>query len=455
MARMLPPGPRSGMLRLMQAVVTGEKFDALAFSRFVSDNYGGMSYIKFGPITFYQISDPEIVHDLLVKQAANFHKAQIVRDVFKPFVGNGLIISEGDFWKRQRKLVQPAFHSKRIESYGQAMVEHTQKMLDGWRDGESRFIDREMMKLTLSIVCKTLFDADVSGEAERVGELLTQTLDASNERINAVVRLPEWVVTPRRAEQKRMVAELDTILQRFIDERRASGDDRGDLLSMLLMAVDSDDNSQMTDMQLRDEAMTLFIAGHETTAMSLAWAWYLLSQNPECMRKLREEVDTVLNGRAPTLEDLPNLPYGEQVIKETMRLYPAAPGVGREPIEETTIAGYPVPKGALVNVSIYAMHHSDRYFEKPERFNPERFSPENEKLIPRYAYLPFGAGPRVCVGFQFAMMEARLILATIAQRFDLALVPNQEVIPEQLVTLRPKHGIQMRLKVREATPALA
>jgi cytochrome P450 len=449
MTLVYPPGPRAGTLALVKSIMKGEKFEPLSFARLINEQFGGMSYVQFGPIHFYQVSDADIAHEVLVEKADQFHKAKMVKESFRPFIGNGLLISEGDFWKRQRKLTQPAFHSKRIEAYAIVMVEHTQKMLDGWRDGETRFIDREMMKLTLGIVCKTLFDADVSSDAEHVGELMTEVLDASNKRLFAAVRLPDWVKTPKRSRLRQHIVELDAIIQRFVSERRASGEDRGDLLSMLLMAVDEGDDSQMTDKQLRDEAMTLFIAGHETTAMALSWTWYLLAQNPEWMTKLQAEVDIALQGRSPTLRDLANLPLGEMVLKEAMRLYPPAISVGREPIADMEVGGYAVKQGDMVQVSIYGLHYQEKYFPKPDVFDPTRFTAENEKQIPRYAYLPFGAGPRVCIGNQFAMMEARLILATMLQHFDLNLMQGQTVIPEVLLTLRPKNGIQMKVKARE------
>jgi cytochrome P450 len=449
MPQIYPPGPRSGTLQLMKAVITRQKFEPLSFARLLNDNFGGMNYVQFGPIRFYQTSDAEIAHEILVDKASHFHKARLVREAFRPFIGNGLLISEGDFWRRQRQLTQPAFHSRRIENYGSVMVAHTQKMLESWHDGETRLIDREMMKLTLGIVCKTLFDADVSGDAEHVGELMTAVLEASNGRIFAAIRLPDWVKTPERSRLQQHIAELDSIIQRFVSDRRASGTDRGDLLSVLVMAIDDGDHSQMTDKQLGDEAMTLFIAGHETTAMALSWTWYLLAQHPEWMAKVRDEVDTVLNGRALTVHDLPNLPVGERVLKEALRLYPPAINIAREPVEDVEIGGYTIRKSAILQVSIYGMHYNAAYFPNPETFDPERFTPENEKQIPRYAYLPFGGGPRVCIGNQFAMMEARLILATVLQHYDLSLLTSEAVTPEVLLTLRPKGGIPIRLKLRE------
>ncbi len=449
-----PSGQKMNMLQIFKLMAAGEKFDALAFAKFNDDTYGPASYSELGPVKMYQFADPELMHEVLVEKADKFHKGMVMKRGLVPFLGNGLVTSDGDFWRRQRKLAQPAFHARRIENYASTMVDHTLKMLDSWQAGATIRIDREMMKLTLGIACKTLFDTDVSGDAERVGVLLADVLDITNERFSSVVNLPKWIPTPKRARTARLIGELDAIIQRFIDQRRKNGEDRGDLLSMLMLAED-ENGEHMSDKQLRDEVMTLFFAGHETTANTLTWAWYLLSQHPEARTKLWQEVDSVLEGRAPTLADLSKLPYTDQIIKESLRLYPPAPGMNREPVEDVTIGGYTVPKGVQLSLSIYAMQRSDRYFDHPEDFDPERFSPEREKQIPRYAYLPFGGGPRVCIGNMFAMMEARLVLAAVAARYDLALLPEPQVVPEQLVTIRPKFGMQMRLVARTPKTLLA
>lgn len=276
-------------------------------------------------------------------------------------------------------------------------------------------------------------------------------LDASNQRINSAVQIPDWVPTARNRRERRSLAKLDVMLQEMIRTRRESSSDGGDLLSSLLSAVDADDGTRMSDRQLRDEMMTLFLAGHETTANALTWTWYLLSQHPEVEARLLDETRNVLRGRTPTASDLPSLPYSDMVVREAMRLYPPAPGFAREPIEDVNIGGYVVPKGSLITVSTYALHRDPRFFPDPESFDPERFAPGWEERVPRYAYLPFGGGPRACIGSGFAMMEARLVLSTVAQRFQLRLEPNQQVVPMQLVTVRPKHGIRMRLTRRSAT----
>jgi cytochrome P450 len=447
MAKNFAPGPKMSTLQILGLMASGQKFDQLAFSTEMDRTFGPAMYAELGPIRMYQFSDPELVREVLVEKADKFHKGAIMKRGLTPILGMGLVTSDGDFWKRQRKLAQPAFHYKRIESYAAVMVDHTLKMLDTWGDGDARWINKDMMKLTLNIVCKTLFDADVSGDAERVGELLVKVMEILNERFSSVVNPPEWIPTPKRLRLRRMGAELDAIIQRFIDERRRTNEDKGDLLSMLMLAED-ENGERMSDKQLRDEVMTLFFAGHETTAMTLTWTWYLLSQHPAVYQRVIDEVDAALGGRPATVADLPNLPYSEQVIKESMRLYPAVSGVNRRAIEDVTIGGYTVPKDTEISVATWAMHRSPRYFDNPLQFDPERFSPENEKRIPKYAYLPFAAGPRVCIGNSFAMMESRLILATITQQYRLSLVPGQQIVPEQILTVRPKYGLRMRAERR-------
>jgi cytochrome P450 len=306
-----------------------------------------------------------------------------------------------------------------------------------------------MAKLTLEVVVKTLFGADVRGEADEVGRLMVSVLDAANHRINSAIQPPAWVPTPRHLRERRALARLDAILSGVIADRRQSREQRDDLLSVLLTATDEESGGGMSDRQLRDEMMTLFLAGHETTAMALTWTWFLLSRHPAVEENLIAELERVLHGRPPSVADLPNLPYTEMIVREAMRLYPPAPGFAREPIEDVTIGGYTVPKGSLVTVNTYALHRDARFFDAPNRFDPERFAPGWEDRIPRFAYLPFGGGPRVCIGNGFAMMEARLIVATIAQRWRLTLEPVQYVAPIQLVTVRPKHGLRMTLHRRE------
>jgi cytochrome P450 len=420
-------------------------FDPLEFSLTLARQFGDVAYYRVGPLRVYQLNHPDLARQILVEEPEKFYKSRLIKRAFRPFAGNGLLTSDGALWRQQRKLIQPAFHHRQLTTYADVMVGHTLRMLDSWCDGEVREISSEMTNLTLSIVVKSLFDADLGRESRDVGPLMVALLDATNQRVNSVIQIPAWVPTPRNIREQYALAKFDRMLRVMIRTRRSSPGERVDLLSALLGAVDADSGTRMSDQQLRDEMMTLFLAGHETTANALAWTWYLLAQYPDVDARLREETHHVLHGRPPTVEDLPDLPYSEMVVREAIRLYPPAPGFTREPIENVTIGGYDIPKGSLVVVNTYALHRDPRFFHDPESFDPERFAPGWEGRIPRFAYLPFGGGPRVCIGNGFAMMEARLVLSTVAARYRLQLEPNQHVAPIQLVTVRPRNGIRMRL----------
>jgi len=434
-----PPQPKGHFLMGNLPEFTADALGFLLDMR----RYGDLASFKFGPIRAYLVNSPELVHRVLVTDADSFYKASTLKAATAPVVGKGLLTNDGDFWKRQRRLVQPAFHGKRIGAYTEVMVEHTRALMGGWRDGETYDVAHEMIRLTMSIISKTLFGADVSGDTNELGDAVTEVLQAINKRLFRVASLPTWVPTAENRRFNRAIHYLDTAIQGFIDSRRKSGEDSGDLLSMLLLARDEDDGGMMNDRQVRDEAITMFGAGHETTASALTWTWYLLSQHPEAAAKVRAELDAVLGGRAPELHDVPRLTYTEMVIKEAMRLFPPAWSVTRESVADAELGGYRIPKGHVILINTYGIHRDPRFFPDPERFDPERFSPENEKAIPKYAYLPFGGGRRVCIGNAFALMEAKLVVATIAQRFDLALAPGQRVAPECVFTLRAKHGVRM------------
>jgi cytochrome P450 len=399
----------------------------------------------------YVVSDPELAREILVEKSDKFYKAQILRDAIGGVVGNGLLTSEGDFWKRQRKLAQPAFHFQRIEAYGKTMAEETLKLVSAWRDGETRDIAHDMMTLTLYIVCRTLFSADVSAQADRAGELMHDVLEGAQVVISQSASWLELITHRKRERMEAATAELKVLIDGIIRQHKARGEDTGDLLSMLIEARD-DDGQPMSDAQLRDEVITLFIAGHETTANAVTWALYLLSRHSEAEARLREELAT-LGGRPPSVRDLQKLPYLEMVVKESMRLYPPAGGATRQPIGDVVLGGYTIPKGSNIAISSYAMHRDPEFFAEPERFDPERFSTEREAHIPKYAYLPFGAGPRVCIGNVFAMMESRIILATILQRWKLSLAPGERVRAEQLFTIRPRGGLRMVVRPTSNPPA--
>jgi cytochrome P450 len=410
--------------------------------------HGDVVKMRFLYLTAYFLYHPDDIEYVLAINAKNFIKSRSLRSpFFQRLVGNGLLTSEHDEWKRQRRLAQPAFHRQRINSYGEVMVDYTERMMAGWIDGAERDIHRDMMRLTLEIVVKTLFNADVSADADKVGRVLAQIVKpfASQATLKWIAdnRLP--TSAHRRFNQD--ANEIDGIVYRIIAERRDSGRDQGDLLSMLLQAHD-EDGSQMSDKQLRDEVMTLFLAGHETTALTLSWAWYLLALNPETEKKFHDELQAVLGGRLPTVADIPQLKYCEMIAKESMRLYPPAFGLGRESIEECEIGGYRVPPKTQVFMFQWATQRDPRYFDEPAAFRPERWTEEFSNSLPKYAYFPFGGGPRFCIGNSFAMMEIILVLATIGQRYRLSLAPNQIVEIMSAMSLRPKDGIKMRLANR-------
>ena len=408
-------------------------------------DYGDIVTMRYYNFRVYFVSHPDYIEQVLVNHNRKFIKGRILRKN-KQLFGNGLLTSEGDFWLRQRRLAQPAFHRARIASYADTMVRYANRLVAEWKGGEERDIHAEMMRLTLQIVGKTLFDADVERDAQDVGKSLELLLEIGANFRRAIF-VPHWLPTPTNLRVKREVAQIEKILYRIIGERRASGRDAGDLLSMLLSAQD-EDGSRMTDRQLRDEAVTLFLAGHETTASTLSWTWWLLARNPAVEAKLHAELDAVLGDRAPSLDDLPRLAYAGHVITESLRLYPAAWGMARLAVEDHEIAGYPVTKGMGVAMAQWGVHRDPRWYDAPGEFRPERWENDLWKQLPRFAYFPFGGGPRQCIGNAFALMEATLILATIARKFRLRLVANHPVAPLASITLRPRHGVGVILESR-------
>lgn len=441
-----PPGPKGeliwGHTRLYRR-------DMLAFERALARDYGDVVSLRFGPRRAVLIAHPNDIYKVLVAEADKFRKSVIYRELLSRVLGNGLLTSDGAFWQRQRRLVQPAFHHKRVLAYGAVMTAHAARMLETWRPGEVRAINRDMMRLTLGIVCKTLFDADVSSDADRVALALTAVLELVDVALEAPIFLPEWWPSPHRRRQREARRILDEVVYSFIRRRRETGD-TGDLLSMLL-AAQGEAGERMSDRQVRDEAVTLVLAGHETTANALTWTFVLLAQHPEVEAQLHAELDSVLAGRLPTVEDLRWLEYTSLVIKESLRLYPPAPTIGREALADVELGGYRIPKGTIVVIPVHVAHHDARWFPEPEKFDPLRFTKEKEAARPRFAYFPFGGGPRICIGNSFAEMEANLLLAAIAQRFRLRLADSAPIIPKATITLRPSADVQMRLEARQMT----
>ncbi|MDZ4766647.1 MAG: cytochrome P450 [Chloroflexota bacterium] len=423
--------------------------------------YGDVHQFEIGSDLQVQVAHPDHIQQVLVTQAAKFSKDGTYTDEARGlarFLGAGLLTANGDFWKRQRKLMNPAFHHQRIQSYADIMIRDTRDMLDSWArvldhgDGHANFdIDREMMHTTLKIVVEALFGTDISDDADRIG----WAVNVMQEFSGTPQVIPSWIPTPLELRVRRAIRMLDDIIYRMIASHRPDAEQRTDLLSMLITA-ETEDGERMTDKQIRDEIVTLFLAGHETTANTLNWTWMALAQNPDVEAKLHAELDTVLGGAAPTIADLKRLPYTEMVIKESMRLYPPAFMVSRLALEDIEIGGFRVPKGATVGVVSIVAHRDPRWWgEDAAAFRPERFAPENEKSFPRYAYLPFGGGPRVCIGSMFAMMEAQLMLAFVAQNHTLRLLPGQQVRFDAKITLRPRGGLPMRVSRRDQHPISA
>jgi cytochrome P450 len=438
--------------------------DPLTFLTRAARRYGDVVEFSLGGGRAVLLAHPDDIRDVLVTNGRLFHKGRGLQRA-RLLLGEGLLTSVGECHLRQRRLASPAFHRARVDSYAGTMAEYARRRAEQWRDGETLDVSREMAAYTLAVVGKTLFDADIEREAHEIGDALTASIEAFNFMTlpmgELLMRLPFPAV--RRFERAR--DRLDATIYRMIGERRRSGEDRGDLLSMLLLAQDTEgDGGGMSDVQLRDEAMTLLLAGHETTANALAWTWYLLSRNPDAEARLHAEVDA-LQGATPTAADLARLPYTRAVVAESLRVYPPAWVIGRTTLTDYPVRDHVIRKGSLVLVSQWVTHRDPRWWDEAEDFRPERWvgTAEGEKggrgdgrevgrsggqRGGRFAYFPFGAGTRVCIGEQFAWMEATLALATFAQRWRLRLLPNHTVTPQAIITLRVRHGLPMTVEAR-------
>jgi cytochrome P450 len=442
--RRVLPGPRPGFFS-----GSGAHFrrDQLGFYDACAREYGDVVETRMGPFRILLIYHPDAIEELLVTLNRDFIKSPGVR-LLRPLLGEGLLLSEGETWLRQRRLMQPAFHRQRVAGYGDVMSAFAERHVARWTVGETVDVHAEMMALTQAIVAKTLFDADVSGDALDATQAAKVLAEDFGARLRSFRLLPFWFPTPRNLRSRRAIRRLDRIVEHIIAERLAGQADRGDLLSMLVQAQDADDGARMSAHQLRDEVMTIYMAGHETTAVALSWAWYLLAQHPDADARLAEELRDVLGGRPPEAADLPRLKYAEMVIMESLRLYPPAYGLGRQATGPSEIAGQRVARGDIVIVPTWVVHRDRRWFEEPERFRPERWAKGLAQSLPRFAYFPFGGGPRQCIGNGFALMEAVLVLAAIAQRFRVSLVAGQRITPTPYVTLRPEPGIRVQLARR-------
>jgi cytochrome P450 len=437
--------PRGGVLGLLPEL----NRDALGLLTHCTRDYGDLVHIRLGLTPTLVVGHPDLVEEVLVTRNHDFRKSLSTRRL-DTLLGKGLLLSEGDFWLRQRRLMQPAFHRERVVKMGEAMVRSTSEVTSVWRDGEIRAINEEMIEITLRIVARTLFGTEVGEDLARIRRSSPAMNDHFRSRLySLLILLPDSVPTPGNLRYAAARRDLEQLVYRIIAERRASGELGDDLLGMLLAARD-DAGRGMDDHQLRDEVMTLLLAGHDTTALALTWAWVLLARNPDAACRLHAELDAVLQRRLPTSADVAQLRYTGHVIAETLRLYPTAWAIGRESVRDTQIGGERVPKGTTVLIVPWSIHRDPRFYDAPDQFRPERWADGLAERLPRYAYLPFGGGQRVCIGSSFAQLEAALVLASIAQRFELELGDaSQSVEPWPVVTLRTREDVPMRLHCRE------
>ncbi len=439
-AKRRPPGPKG--LPLLGNLLEFNR-DVLRYYEEWSREYGDIVAFRLGAWPTVLLNNSDYAEYVLVRNQRNFIKFPMFFRHVRAIFGQGLLTSEGEFWHRQRRLAAPAFHAQRVAGYGGVMVHDTERMLADWRPGDLRDAHTDMMALTLRIAAKTLFNAEVDQDVADIGQAFEALADEIMFRAHRPFRIPDLIPIPGNIRYLRGVRRIDRLVTAIIQERQRHGGDHGDLLSMLMLARD-DEGRPMTERQLRDEVITLLLAGHETTALALSWTWYLLSQHPEVDAKLAAELREVLGGRPPAVSDLPRLTYTEQVVTEAMRLYPPAWGIGREAIADCEIGGYAIPAGTTVIISAWVSHRDARHFAEPTAFRPERWGGDFAATLPRFAYIPFGGGPRICIGNRFAMMEAVLILATVAQRFRLEWQPDHPVVPLPSITLRPKGGVWVK-----------
>jgi cytochrome P450 len=453
-----PPGPRDWTFGFSQ--LGRIKQDVIGYYTELQRRYGDVAYLRLGPYRTFAFFHPDAVREVLVANAKQFRRFPRPMQVLAQWNGNSVLISEGDEWLRQRRMVQPAFHPRRFEGYASCMVARTRNRLARWlktietAGGMETEIGKEMTDLTLEIIAKTMFDAEITADASDLGRAVAILSEIAVKEMQSPWTLPDWLPLPEKRRKRWAMRRLDETVRRFIRERRESGLDKGDLLSMLLLAVDEEgDGGSFTDEQARDQSMTLLIAGHDTTAAGLTWLFYCLARQPHATALVHQELDAVLGGREPTASDLPQLSYTERVVKETLRLYPPAIAVFmRQALADIEIAGYTVPRNSLVQVFPYICQHDPRWFPEPETFDPDRFLPERLRFLPPFAYFPFGGGPRVCIGNTFAMMEMTLVAATLLQHLQVELAAGQhEAQPVALMSLRPRGEVRLRWTQRAGT----
>lgn len=402
----------------------------------------------------YFVRDPEVVNAINVTHAKHVYKPKVVKQMWRPFLGNGLVPNDGESWKRQHRLIMPGFHKMRVDAYAATMAEYTRDLVRGWKQGEQRDFRKEMVALTLRVVAKTLFDTDLARDSETVHDAIQDISEALIDHAQTPIPVPRWWPTERNRKMVRALDAMDDIIERLVAVRRKQGRDRGDLMSHMVFAAD--DQGGMSDKQLRDELMTLIFAGHETTAHTLTWAWYLLATNRDKLVKAQREIDIVVGSKPIRVDDLRDLPYLEMCLKESLRRLPAVWIYGREAQQDLRLGRYFFPKGSILAISPLALGRNAAYFEDPLKYQPERWTRKFERSLPRGAYVPFAAGPRVCLGKQFAMMEMRIVLATLIQNVDINVVDGFEpdLLPELSLNPGPR-GMQMKVRFRDDAPVRA
>jgi len=452
LATPLPPGPKGNFL---VGCAPELAHDWPGFCGQCARDYGDIVFYRFLRVPICQLTHPDDIESVLVRHASNFHKSRDYA-ALRFILGRGLLTNEGHSWQTQRQLIQPAFRHENISAYAEIMAASAAEHLKRWSDRQTCNLHDEMAALTLDVVTKSLFGSKLSHDTRAIGAEVAAVMDRFFSQAALSFLLPDGFPIPKSPRLLRSRRHLNRVIYSIIRDRRQSPAPATDLLQTLLTAAD-DEGTRMNDVQLRDEIMTLFLAGHETTANALTWTWYLLAQNPATERNLHEELDRVLAGRAPAFADLPRLPYTEMVIKESMRLFPPAWGIGRRALRDFDLRGYRIPKGTNIFILQWLTHRDARFYPEPLRFDPERWrsDPIRNGVLPRFSYFPFGGGPRVCIGAGFAMMEATLLLATIAQRYRFALLPDPPVVPFFSITLRPKHGLPVRIEARHHNQAKA
>jgi cytochrome P450 len=454
MAITRPPGPRDGLfgLRLIGRI----RADVLGFYCKMHQEYGDVTYMKLGPYHEYTVFHPDQIKEILVTKARHFIRLRRPIEVMKQWNGGSLLITEGEEWLRLRRLVQPAMQARRFGGYADAITNTARQRFDSWERREDGFeieFEQAMTELTIDIIARTMFGVDLGSEAREIGKAAGVLSKVAIREMMNPFTLPDWLPLPGKAEKRWAMRTMDALVRRFVRERRQSGKDVGDLLSMLLLAVDEEgDGRGLTDEQARNQCMTMFLAGHDTTAAGMTWIGLALATNPEVSATAAAEVEEVLAGRTPTFEDLPQLGHVERVVKETLRHYPPAVGMfARQPTEDVQIGGWTVPRGNTVRILTYITHHDPRWFPDPDRFDPDRFAPERAGSLHPYAFHPFGAGPRACIGNAFAMMEMTLLTAMLLQRFAFALAPGQQMPAlDPKLSLRPVGGLRLLLSPRAA-----